>query len=99
MGNVDKKEYIERDAFRRRLINRQITANFVNARERHELGCVIEMLDNIPAADVVEVVRCKDCEYISDVPRKLICACPHGRRGALVADNDFCSSGRRKGQK
>ena len=49
------KEYIEREAFRKQLIDRQITTQFFNPIERHEIGCIIEMLDNTPAADVVEV--------------------------------------------
>lgn len=52
-----EKEYIEREAFRQRLIHRQITEQYVNARERHEIGCIIEMLDRAPAADVAPVVR------------------------------------------
>ena len=53
--------YIDADAFRKELVNRQIVTQFFNPIERHEIGCIIEMLDNTPTADVVEVVRCKDC--------------------------------------
>ena len=35
------------------LIDRQITTQFFNDRERQEIGCIIEMLDETPAADVV----------------------------------------------
>lgn len=56
------------------------------------MGRVMYILEHRPE----QVVRCKDCEFTSDVPRKLICTCPHGRQGCLVADNDYCSSGVRK---
>ena len=48
-------EYIERAAFRKQLIDRQITTAFFNNEQRYEIGCIIEMLDNAPVADVVEV--------------------------------------------
>ena len=48
-------EYIEREAFRKQLIDRQITTAFFNQPQRHEIGCIVEMLDNTPTADVVEV--------------------------------------------
>lgn len=49
----DKKEYIEREALRRDLIdNRSFYPAIVK--------CAIE---SAPAADVVEVVRCKDCVH------------------------------------
>ena len=52
-----ENEYIDREAFRRQLINRQITDQYFNARERHEIGCIIEMLDKAPTADVAPVVH------------------------------------------
>lgn len=48
-------EYIEREAFRKMLVDRQITTNFFRPLERHEDGCIIEMLDETPAADVEPV--------------------------------------------
>ena len=50
-------EYIEREAFRKMLVDRQITTNFFRPLERHEDGCIIEMLDETPAADVAPVVH------------------------------------------
>ena len=48
-----EKEYIERGAFRKKLICRQIIMPFNEL--RYEIGCVIGMLDKSPTADVVEV--------------------------------------------
>ncbi len=44
--------YIDADAFRRMLIKRQITTRYFNSAERNEIGCIIDMLDNTPPADV-----------------------------------------------
>lgn len=83
-------EYINKAQFRQKLIDRQITTQFFNPRERHEIGCIIEMLDNTPGADVVEVVRCKDCKYLSK--NKFYC----GRWKYAILDNGFCNHGERK---
>ena len=50
-----------------------------------------DMLDELPAADVVPVVRCKDCRYRVD-PDK--CCHPDGLLRSK--DSDFCSYGERK---
>lgn len=52
---------------------------------------VVQILEDIPAADVVPVVRCKDCRYRVD-PDK--CCHPDGllRR----KNDDFCSYGKRR---
>lgn len=46
-----------------------------------------EIIDAQPTADVVEVVRCKDCKW-RDESTCLI-------HGAIWKDNDFCSMGER----
>lgn len=51
----------------------------------------------IPAADVVEVVRCKDCEHSSFVKSCSKYECRKGF-GTLKFSNDFCSYGERKTQ-
>lgn len=67
--------YVDADNFRQGLIDRQITTQFFNPRERHEIGCIIEMLDNAPTADVApksEVAREifaeieKECQWYCD---------------------------------
>ena len=71
-------------------------------------GCEadIELLDEIPAADVAEVVRCKDCKY-STLPSEFTQR--YGKLGTLTCHNryapcnrrnvggdDFCSYGERR---
>lgn len=61
------------------------------------------IIRNMPVADVVEVVRCKDCEYWQDKNSKGtqgICLCGekemnYGGEFYSFA-NDFCSYGKRK---
>lgn len=51
------------------------------------LSIAIEAL----SADIVEVVRCKDCKY-----RKKVLNCSYGEcmySACMVTDNDFCSNG------
>ena len=53
-------------------------------------------LDRIPAADVAEVVRCKDCEYLVNTTINangfLICDISDME----IAPDDFCSYGERR---
>ena len=49
--------------------------------------------DELPSADVVEVVRCRDCKYFEpDGPYDSWC---HGWSGMTV-DDGYCSFGERK---
>lgn len=65
---------------------------------------VYDCVNTIPAADVVEVVRCKDCEYccISTDPKTKISIQKCGYVGfnpiqsSQVSDDFYCSYGIRK---
>lgn len=64
---------------------------------------VAKWLELLPPADVVEVVRCKDCEYccMSTDPKTNISVQVCGYVGynpvqsSQVTDNDYCSHGER----
>lgn len=88
------KEYIERDEAIKELC--QVSAPTPS--ESYIVEKCIEKLDNMLAVDVVEVVRCKDCEYYRqneyspDEDMMCMCWCDW-----LPTDpDDFCSSGKRK---
>lgn len=49
-------------------------------------------IDEIPTADVQEVVRCKDCVYFVEDLKCLYC----DLLGSITHKDDFCSSGCRK---
>lgn len=59
---------------------------------------IANWLDLLPTADVVEVVRCKDCEYLlkdlSDRQAHLCMKNPFCRMNVKL--DDFCSKGERK---
>ena len=71
-------EYIDKKALRNALFNGE-----------HNLYSWAEIeakIDAIPSADVVPVVRCKDCKYSTDI---LYCRW----HGFHTNNNDFCSNG------
>lgn len=88
------KEYIEREALLKNL-NRFAQDNY----------CVTinDVIINLPAADVVEVVRCENCQHyellgdaiLTDAVRGI---CTYRPMAYGVKDNDFCSYGERKGE-
>lgn len=70
------------------------------------MKCVERAIKAIPTADVVEVVRCKDCIHSSNMPLGLcyLHTEPYdnakGYKGdaVCVEPNDYCSYGERKEQ-
>lgn len=58
------------------------------------LACMLSKLEDEPPADVVEVVRCKDCKnlYPDDTGKLHWCDCHR----MFVGLDDFCNYGKRK---
>ena len=81
-------EYIEREALLKEVASRIVWTLSYHA--------IYEAIQEAPAADVVEVVRCKDCKYWDD---RGYCDHEHWEDAegwAKTADHDdFCSYGRR----
>lgn len=90
-------EYIEREAVLK------VLNNSLNFSENELLigdfrrGCIAAIKDDIgnvkhiPIADVVEVVRCKECKHWDGT------FCNHGTMGIIDPfETDFCSYGERK---
>ena len=95
----EKKEYIERGAL----------IEFVKQNTPHIDGdttmqCVERAMKAAPAADVVEVVRCKDCIHSVQLLDRLMCKrtahkSENGWFGLrATADHHYCSYGERKEQ-
>ena len=80
-------EYIDRKALGIGKCNPDV---FENKGYAEGWNSAIEIIENAPAADVVEVVRCKDCKHWCE-PACQIKVSQHG----LYSD-DFCSYGERK---
>ena len=79
-----EKEYTEREALVERLKKEECDCEWLWA-----------ILD-IPAADVVEVVRCKDCKYRKTEDCAMFYECNCGEQHTWETDNDFCSYGKRR---
>ena len=59
-----------------------------------ELQTHLDFVRKLPAADVVEVVRCKDCKYYVKPSR--FGYCDRHSAGVRVTQRDYCSWGERK---
>ena len=72
------------------------------SRDDPDLGRVIEEnIERLPAADVVEVVRCKDCRYFTPQAGWGGGQCSYLEdkfelSEVLMFDDDYCSDGERK---
>lgn len=55
---------------------------------------VIDRIKSAPVADVVEVVRCKDCLYCKPTAKDEIMACI--RKSEYIKPTDYCSYGELK---
>lgn len=66
------------------------------------IDTAINIIESMPAADVVPVVRCKECKHYQNHPNGLcyLHTEPYGDGykgdAVCVEDNDFCSYGERK---
>lgn len=54
------------------------------------------LIDNAPTADVVEVVRCKDCKYFVENKDAFVKYCKRELKNMNVKCNDFCSYGEKE---
>lgn len=82
-------DYISRDE-----MVEQTKARSVLGAPKYNTGLetAIEVATSIPAADVVEVVRCRNCKYRAEDD---FCT-GRGWPEQLVADDGFCEKGKRK---
>lgn len=83
------KEYIERAmAF-------AVLVDFPGELSPENIGLAVarKAIDALPAADVAEVVRCKDCQYYQDarINKKGFLICPAS--GMEITETDYCSYG------
>lgn len=97
IGIVGKSRYIDANKLIERLRH---NPDFLTA-PKHSKDGIIDEIVYQPTADVVEVVRCKDCKYLyclSAVDRRFYCRHhPDGLRGInIVEDNPYCSYGERR---
>ena len=60
-------EYIEREAVKRELLSWAVSLNHPEYLMKDD---ALHVIDSIPAADAVKVVRCKECEYFLQYSEK-----------------------------
>ena len=95
------KEYIEREEVKRQL---RIWIKEAEEDMAHDMAdCFrdcIDLLDDVPAADVVEVVRCEDCKYCvpatADGAEYELCTADNDVFPVSVQKQHFCGRGKRK---
>lgn len=69
-----------------------------NADSYVSVNHVIDLIDGLPAADVQEVVRCKDCKYLlKDLSEREAHLCVRTPLANSVTLDSYCSYGERKG--
>lgn len=83
--------------------------NYQNMVESHGMKLGIQIcldeINKISSADVVEVVRCKDCKYLVEIDPDNLYVCDRidigmdGEPDFLSPENDFCSRGERRENK
>lgn len=84
-------DYIKREDAIRQIVK----TSAQNELDIHAIGTVIYILFEMDSADVVEVVRCKDCEYGQSYNMFGSRYCIK-HNDVAVKDNDFCSFGERR---
>lgn len=83
--------YIDADA----LLLEDFTDSFVDI---YDVRIFEHIIENAPSADVVEVVRCKDCEHNKYEQPNGIIHCHRDRKEGWIfrKTTDYCSYGERK---
>lgn len=97
-----EKEHIEREKLYKDVSSLEVVA-YKSDNEDFDNGVkfILEKLDAIPAADVVEVCRCKDCEHCHEYQKwnfDRYLGCNFNGEIYEVSPKHFCSYGERKVQ-
>ena len=88
------KEYIDREAAKSELLSWAVSINHPEYLIKDD---ALHIIDSMPAADVAEVVRCRECKHRgTDDCIFHINGEPADEELLLKFDNDFCSYGKRK---
>ena len=88
-------EYIEREAVNN-ICLKHYNESFDDIPAHEALYAVADDINKISAADVVEVVRCKDCRMFVDNKSALTTYCTRECKNLNVKPDDFCSYGERR---
>ena len=84
-------EYIEREQLKQAFAS---DTQSIRGWDVDLFDLLMDEIDEMPTADVVSVVRCKDCKYYRKMYK--LCSCRSDKFNVYLNDNDFCSYGERK---
>ena len=76
------KEYVGREEVIKFLEHYDLSSGSTLGYHSGAIECAISEIEMLPAADVVEVVRCKDCKWYSE----LVCG-----EGKLLGSQGWCN--------
>lgn len=89
--------YIDADKAKEQIVNSFVTDIFCLTDD--EVGradkAILDEIDKVPTADVVEVVRCKDCLYATKKYGHIECINGISYRNHWNQPDDYCSYGER----
>lgn len=89
-------QYIDREAAVKLLRNQALEALEYSNTECEVLASVADELEDFPPADVVPVVRCKDCVYSRPAGKNcedMVVCIAHSEDYLYMMKSDFCSYG------
>lgn len=90
------KKYIDAEKLERHFENCICEAYNTNG-VTEDFEIALKATKNQPAADVQEVVRCKDCKYFLKYKSSNECFCYKGDLLSIVKPDDYCSQSVRIG--
>ena len=90
------KKYLEAGELIEELDEARFGWQGINADRADELASVIQLIEETPGADVVEVVRCRDCKFMCRSEYNLPVCGLHTETDIFVNQGHYCSRGRRK---
>ena len=94
---MSENEYIDREVVRTAIKSLCDKYNVAYGGNSGGYGEDLEKtINNLPAADVVKVVRCKDCILRKAEDCTMCYSCNCGEQHTWETDDDFCSYGERK---
>jgi hypothetical protein len=79
-------EYIDKE---------QLLSDLYSKQDDENLDVMLEIA-NFPAADVAQVVHCKDCRLRGGEDCAMFYRCDCGAQHTWETDNDFCSYGEKR---
>ena len=90
-------EYIERDKLVAAILQLKSALNTGPARHNLKQSDIMRVIAEFPAADVVPVVRCKDCKHFREWPDgQTTCMFWTENWDMPCKADDFCSYGKRR---